>query len=202
MTPAAIPWKLIGYALASLALFFGGFFLGRSRGQEPAALIVRNGEKPEINLSPKGSEQKTILAPAIHPGKPEKPPISDQANQVEGEHLSTTTTTTQDAAPAGSRFQLAIYGKSEAGTLALRPVVWLESPQGQRMPIEATTTEQTVKLAIQTQPRPTWAASLLVDLEKGQRPRTMVMVQHDREPWRFSLGAAKHRAILGIGVCW
>lgn len=200
-----IPWKLLGSAFASLALFIGGFFTGRHTGKpapQTSALIVKTGESAEIDLSPKGSASKTVIAPAVHPGKPQKPPTGDQVNQVKGEHLSTTTTTTQEAAPAGSRFQVAIYGSTTGEALKLRPIVWAETPQGLRLPVEASTTEQSITVPLVAARRPSWSASVLVELDEKLSLRPVALAQHDRGAIRFTLGAARNRAVVGLGVVW
>lgn len=193
MRPAAV-------AVGALALFLAGFAVGRIQPHQPALLEVSSGPRPEVDLSP-AKEPKTILAPAIKPGKPEKPPVSDPGRLVIfGEQVSTTTATLP-ATDAGARFHLATFAKMEANRLSLRPVAWLESPQGARLPFEASTTEAPVSFSLQTAAAPRWSASLVV-LATRERIEPGAMIQHDRGPVRFTLGGTRTSALVGFGLTW
>jgi len=197
-----LPWKHLAALAAALALFIGGFFTGRRTAKPiPQTLTISAAPRQAVDLSPAG-ERGTVTAPAIHTGKPTPPPAAPANLAPLGEHLSTTTATTGEAAPEGSRFRWALYGTTAGQTLNLRPVVWAETPEGKRLELAAETTAQTVDIPIQAARPRSWAVSCLVDYERGDRPRLVYLAQHDRGHIRLTVGAAKHRAMVGIGVTW
>jgi|GEM_PF-4248994 len=186
----------LGLVLAG-SLFGLGFMAGQlARRQEPAALRIEAGPRLALDLSPKG-EAGTVRAPAIRREKQQTPaPVPPEL----GTQLQTVTATLPALEP-GARFHLATFGRIEADRLQLRPVAWLDGPQGARIPFEASTTEAPVSLPLQSRQAPRLSASVFVQVSPA-RIDPGAMVQRDWGAWRVTAGATRAGAFFGVGILW
>lgn len=177
--------------------FVGGFFVGGlSRKPAASTVQIRSGNTVERDLSPKG-EVGTVKATAISQA-PQKVPVPVPPEL--GTQLQTTVGVLP-ALEAGARFHVATFGQVEGNRLQLRPVAWVEGPQGVRVPFEGATTETPIELPIQTTTAPRWSVSLVL-VGTGERVEPGAMVQHDRGGFRFTGGATRRSVLVGVGVFW